>query len=257
MGVVGETDHRATHDVVGLELAPVFFVDGDGAVLVERDKGVIGRLDGAQVIVMNDPGSLGLDDGLLEGTRSDPTDVERTHRELRAGLADGLGGDDADRFADLGHAIGGEVHAVALRTATTAAFAGENRTDLELLVTDVVEAEGNGLVDHLSRADDDFFAVDHLLGRNAAVDPGLQVDDFLVTFVDGLHENPVGSAAIDFGDDDILGHVDEFPRHVSRVGRLERGIGKTLAGSVGGDEILKHRQTRTEVRDDGALDDLA
>jgi hypothetical protein len=31
------------------------------------------------------------------------TDVEGTHRELRAGLADGLRRDDADRLADVDH----------------------------------------------------------------------------------------------------------------------------------------------------------
>ena len=47
--------------------------------------------------------------------RAGATDVERTHRELRARLADRLRGDDADRFADVDHAAAREVAAVALR----------------------------------------------------------------------------------------------------------------------------------------------
>ena len=43
----------------------------------------------------------------------DTTGVERTHRELRARLADRLGGDDADRGADVDGAAAGEVPAVA------------------------------------------------------------------------------------------------------------------------------------------------
>ena len=44
---------------------------------------------------------LGLDLRNLEHLRRRAADVERPHRQLRARLADGLGGDDADRFAEL------------------------------------------------------------------------------------------------------------------------------------------------------------
>ncbi len=40
--------------------------------------------------------------------------MEGTHGQLRTGLADGLGGNDADRLADLDGLAGGQVHAVAL-----------------------------------------------------------------------------------------------------------------------------------------------
>ena len=43
----------------------------------------------------------------------DAAGVERPHRQLRAGLADGLGGDDADRLADADELAGREVAAVA------------------------------------------------------------------------------------------------------------------------------------------------
>ena len=43
----------------------------------------------------------------------DATGVERPHRELRARLADRLGGDDADRLADVDHAAGSQRPAVA------------------------------------------------------------------------------------------------------------------------------------------------
>jgi hypothetical protein len=60
----------------------------------------------------------------------------------------------------------------------------------------------------------------------------------------------VGRAAILFGDDDVLGHVDELAGHVTRVRGLERGVGETLAGAVGGDEVLEHRETFAEVRNE-------
>ena len=43
----------------------------------------------------------------------DTTGVERTHGQLRAGLTDRLGGDDADRLAEVGDLAGREHAAVA------------------------------------------------------------------------------------------------------------------------------------------------
>ena len=59
------------------------------------------------------PSAARLDFGLLLNTGSRAADVERAHGELRAGLADGLRGDDAHGFAEFDHAAGGQVAAVA------------------------------------------------------------------------------------------------------------------------------------------------
>ena len=59
------------------------------------------------------------------------------------------------------------------------------------------------------------------------------------------------------GDDHVLGHVDQPPRQVARVGRLQRRVGQALAGAVRRDEVLEHRQAFAEVRLDRRLDDLA
>ena len=63
--------------------------------------------------------------------------------------------------------------------------------------------------------------------------------------------------AVLLADDHVLGDVDETPRQVARVGRAERRVGETLAGAVGRDEVLEHRQALHEVGLDRALDDLA
>ena len=55
----------------------------------------------------------------------DAAGVERPHRELRARLADRLGGDDADRLADADQLAGGEVAAVARPADAVAGLAGE------------------------------------------------------------------------------------------------------------------------------------
>jgi hypothetical protein len=58
-------------------------------------------------------------------------------------------------------------------------------------------------------------------------------------------------------DDHVLRDVDETPRQVARVGGAQRRVGAALAGAVGRDEVLEHRQAFHEVRLDRPLDDLA
>ena len=57
--------------------------------------------------------------------------------------------------------------------------------------------------------------------------------------------------------DAILRHVNQTTRQITRVRRLQRRIGQTLPGTVGGVEVLKNRQTFFKVRDDRRFDDLA
>ena len=58
-------------------------------------------------------------------------------------------------------------------------------------------------------------------------------------------------------DDHVLGDVDQAPGQVAGVGGAQRGVGEALAGAVGRDEVLEHRQALHEVGLDRALDDLA
>ncbi len=91
----------------------------------------------------------------------------------------------------------------------------------------------------------------------AADDAGREADHFLVAFIDRTNDDAVDRAAIVAGDDDVLRGVHELAGEVTGVGRLQRGIGQTLAGAVRGDEVLEHRKTFAEVRDDRTLDDFA
>ena len=94
---------------------------------------------------------LGLDLRNLEHLRRRAADVERPHRQLRAGLADGLGGDDADGFAELDEAAGGEVAAVAMDADAVLAFAGEHRADAHAVNARGLNAFGLFLVNFLVR----------------------------------------------------------------------------------------------------------
>ena len=58
-------------------------------------------LDGVEVVEAHHAGVAVLERRLLRTPRRRATDVEGAHGELGAGLADGLGSDDADRLADV------------------------------------------------------------------------------------------------------------------------------------------------------------
>ena len=72
-----------------------------------------------------------------------------------------------------------------------------------------------------------------------------------------LHDQTLVGAAIHLGDHQILGHVNQTTGQVTGVGGLQCGIGQTLTGTVGGDEVLEYVQALTEVGDDRRLDDRA
>ena len=110
--------------------------------------------------------------------RGHTTGVEGTHRQLRAGLTDRLGRDDADRLADVDELAGRQRAAVALRAGAGLGVTGQHRADLDLLdagrdqlvdldVAEVVARRGQ----HLARSPG---AVD-LDGRGAGVRRGLGV----------------------------------------------------------------------------------
>ncbi len=139
---VADVDDGADDDGVALEFAAILAVDGDGAVLVEGDPCAVERLDGAEIVEPDLAVILGLHDRLLEGAGGGAADVEGTHGQLRAGLADGLGGDDADRLAELDRQAGGQVAAIALHANAALGLASEHGANFQLLVADLLDVLG-------------------------------------------------------------------------------------------------------------------
>ena len=107
--------------------------DGERAGAVHRDQGAVFAFDGDQVDEAHGAVVLGIEARLVLHAAGRSADVEGTHGELRAGLADGLRRDDAEGFAELDHAAGAEVAAVAEHADAATGFAGEHRADLDLL----------------------------------------------------------------------------------------------------------------------------
>ena len=187
---------------------------------------------------------LGVLLGLLGRARGRSADVERAHGELRAGLADGLRGDDADRFAALHQSSGGQVAAVAELADAALGFAGQHGADLDPLDTGRLNRRGEIFGDLLIHADDDVALVIELIfERHAAHDAVAQRLDDFARFDNRLHEDSVAGAAIAFGDDHVLRHVAQAAGEVAGIGGLQSGVGQSLAGAVRGDEVLQHVQT--------------
>ena len=88
----------------------------DLAVAVHHDRVILLALDELSTFSsLTMPSLRASSCRLLGADLTDAADVERPHRQLRAGLADRLRGDDADRLADVDHVPARQVAAVAQR----------------------------------------------------------------------------------------------------------------------------------------------
>ena len=190
----------------------------------------------------------------------DATGVERTHRQLRAGLADRLGGDDADRGADVDGAAGREVPAVAALADAVLRVAGHDGAALDRLDAELVEVDrAPGPTTMYSPAS---LRTSPVFGcatgvEQAAADEVVVDLAGLLRVEDREERRPRRSRSPPIADDDVLRDVDETAGQVARVGGTQRGVGETLAGAVRRDEVLENGQALAEVRLDRAVEDLA
>ena len=194
----------------------------------------------------------------------DAARVERPHRELRARLADRLGGDDPDRVADLRQLARREERAVARRhTPVSALHFSTDRTGIEkssaTSPSSSTISRSRGIV-----ISSPFAATTVLPGLPDA--SGLWTSSATIRPATDLFSpsgRKSGSStnslrlAVLLADDHVLRDVDEAPRQVARVGGAQRRVGEALSGTVGRDEVLEHRQALHEVGLDRPLDDLA
>ena len=219
---------------------------------------LVDDIDGTEFVELYAAVALGHDGGVGGGVGGDTTGVERTEGKLRTGFTDGLGGDDADGLALLHHTAGGEVAAVALHADAMLALAGEHRTYLDALDGRSLYLGGDGLGDFLAGSHDElsgggmYDIVHGHAAKNALAERG---DDFVAVLQSGTYQSAEG-AAVFLVDDHIVRHIDESTGEVTGVGRLQGGVGQTLTGTVGGDEVLQHGHTFLEVRKNRVLDNL-
>src|ERR1017187_8500865 len=250
----------ADDDGVDFQFAADVVKNGNGTVLVQDNAVAVFQFDGTQFVVFDLAVVLGLDLRLLEHARRHTTGVERAHRELRAGFADGLRGDDANRLAELDERAGSQIAAVAMFADTKLAFASEHRTDADAIHARNVNAPGLFLVNFLVRMNEKFLRaswVDNVVARKAAHETVGDLHHFVFAFEHGGDPDAVRRAAIPFLDDHVLRNVHELAGHITGIGRFERRVGQTFARAVRRDEIFQDGQTFAEVRQNRLLDDFA
>ena len=239
-------------------LGAVGIGDGNDQVAAHRDQVAVRILGDVAVLDLDGAFEVRLDERLLGDLRR-AADMERAHGELGARLADRLRGDDAHRLAHIDRRAAGEIAPVALAADAAAGLAGEHGADLDLLHAGIDQLLDVRLLEQGRVRHQDVVArrVAHVFGRGAAEDAACQRGDDGAGIDDRPHLDAARRAAVLIGDDAVLRHVDETPRQIAGIGRLERRVGEALAGAVGRVEVLEHREAFLEVGDDRALDDLA
>src|SRR2546422_7518462 len=249
----------AVHDRVALALPPALVGHADLAVAVGGHEVAVAVHDGAQVVELHHACALRFVLGGLDDAAGRAADVERPHRQLRAGLADGLRGDDADGLTQLGQAAGAEVAAVAEHADAALGVAGEPGADAHALEARVLDLLRRLLDDLVVGLDDDLLrqrVADVFRGHPAQDAVPERLDDVAALDqrcgVDVLHR-----AAVILTHDDILRNVYESSSEIPGVCSFQRGVGQALARAVGRREVLQHGEAFTEVRRDRRLDDLA
>ena len=185
--------------------------------------------------------------------------MEGAHGQLRARLADRLGGDNTNRFADINQHTTTQIATITLRAKTEARVACQRRTDFDFVNTGRINCVNHVFVEQRARLDDHRPAIrlHGISDRDTAENALAQCFDNFAAFDQRFYSQAVGGAAIIFGHHQILRHVNQTTREVARVGGLQRGIGKTFTRTVGRNEVLQDIQTFAEVRRDRGLDDRA
>ncbi|OIQ83694.1 hypothetical protein GALL_344920 [mine drainage metagenome] len=203
--------------------------------------------------------ALGLDAGNNRRARSCAADVEGAHGQLRAGFADGLGGNHADSLAGVDQHAAAQVAAIALGAHAVAGFAGEGGAHLDFVDAGGLDQIQKIFIEHVASRNDHFLClgVGHIGRRDAAEHAVAQGFDDFTALDQRAHRHAVRGAAIVLGDDQILRHVDQAAGEVTGVGGLQRRVGQALTRAVGGDEVLQHVEAFTEIRRDRRFDDGA
>ena len=210
---------RAVGHLLPQLLAADLVVDHDLGVAAEDHLPVHAVADQARVDQPHHADARALDRRLLGRGLRRTADVEGAHGQLRARLADRLGGDDAHRLADVDGRAARQVAAVAAAADADLAVAGQDRAHMHAVDARLVDPLAQLLVEqrvarcqHLAGA-----RVDDVLGHGPAEDALAQI---LVAARGGDGDRPL-AAAILVDDDAVLRHVDQAPGQVARVRGLQ------------------------------------
>src|SRR5699024_2309289 len=176
--------------------------------------------------------------------RRDTAGMEGTHGQLGARLTDRLGRDDADAFADLDALAVGHVGTIAPGADADMGAAGHDAADLKLGNAGFFDLFGVKHVHHPVFGNKQVAGVrvKHIMQRITADQAFGKAFDRSIALADFTDHDAFGGVAVFFADDDFLADIDETAGQVTRVGGAQRGIGQTLAGASGRNEIFKDVQ---------------
>src|SRR5690554_1494709 len=255
-----EEELCAVDQRIALALAAVLVDDTNFAVAGHDDQHLataLLALHRLQVIEPDLAAGANLVEGLLDRKRPNATDMEGTHRQLRAGLTDGLRGDGTDGFTDVDQATTREVAPVAQRANAAHGVTGKRRANPNTLQTGVLDACRN-IVDNLGVdiGQQLVVLVPDGLKRDAPKDAVAQGFHDLAALIQRRHRHTVQGATVVLHNHAVIGHVDQSTGQITGVCGLEGGIRESLAGTVSGDEILQYGETLAEVCGNRVLDDL-
>ena len=184
------------------------------------------------------------------------TGVEGPHRQLRAGLADRLSGDDADGLAELDRTTGRQRTAVAECADAELGVAREHAADAQAADRRIVaQCRHLGVADDGVARDDRAVGELRVLQQRTAEQLRLEVAAPVGGVgADVLHPHAEARAAVVLADDQLLRDVDETAGQVAGVGGTQSGVDEALAGARRGDEVLERLEALTEVLLDRARD---
>ncbi len=138
-------------------------------------------------------------------------------------------------------------------------LAGEHRTNLDTLYGRLLNDLCDGLGNLLTGSHDELTSIrmNDIVNADTTEDALVERRDGLVAILQGGADQATQRATVFLVDDDVVRDVNETTRQVTGVGRLHGGVGQTLTGTVGRDEVLQHRHTLLEVRENRVLNGTA
>src|SRR5580692_5908750 len=233
-------DLGAVNDRIALALAALFVDDRNRALTIHDYEIARLRLHGLQVDEAHRAVALGIEARLFRNSRRRTADVEGAHGELRSRFADGLRRNHAGSLAEFDKTPRSQITSVAHHANAALRLACEHGANLHSLDTSCLNRAGQIFRDLMVHIDHDLtLVVLDFLKRHAAHDAVAQRLDNFARFDDSGDENSVHGAAVVFADDHVLRNVNQTPRQIPRVGRLQGRIGQTLASAVRRDEVFE------------------
>src|SRR5205823_4222969 len=125
-------------------------------------------------------------DRLLEHACRDTARMERAHRELSAGFADGLRGDDAGGFAEFDEQARREIAAIAIHANALFAFARQHGTNFHAFQTGRVNGLAANFVNLFVRTHEVFLRavrIRNVITGMTTDETLAEFDDFVITLV--------------------------------------------------------------------------